>query len=62
MLWRSNTVLMLEILLQGYVYARPHEKNRESVRQSVLEILDRLVEAGSSAAFRMRDDFVTPGT
>jgi len=25
-------------------------------------VLDVLVESGSSAAFRMRDDFVTPAT
>jgi hypothetical protein len=61
MLAESNTVFMLEVLLQGYVYARPLElKSRAPIRDAVLFILDCLVEAGSSAAFRMRDDLVTP--
>ena len=61
MLGKSNTVFMLDVLLQRYVYGRPLELKRDnSVRDAVLFILDCLVEAGSSAAFRMRDDFVTP--
>ena len=61
MLAKSNTVFMLEVLLQRYVYGRPLELKRDSrIRDAVLFILDCLVEAGSSAAFRMRDDFVTP--
>lgn len=62
MLRRTNTVFLLEVLLQRYVYGRPLELKRDpNVREAVLFILDILVENGSSAAFRMRDDFVTPG-
>ncbi len=61
MLAKSNTVFMLEVLLQRYVYGQPLELKRDKrIRDAVLFILDCLVEAGSSAAFRMRDDFVTP--
>ena len=63
MLAKSNTVFMLEVLLQRYVYGRPLELKRDNrIRDAVLFILDCLVEAGSSAAFRMRDDFVTPAS
>jgi hypothetical protein len=61
MLAKSNTVYMLEVLLQRYVYARPLElKRHKELREAVLYLLDQLVESGSSASFRMRDDFVTP--
>ena len=61
MLAKSNTVFHLEVLLQRHVYGRPLELKRDTaVRQAVLVLLDILVENGSSAAFRMRDDFVTP--
>ena len=61
MLAKSNTVFHLEVLLQRHVYGRPLELKRDiAVRQAVLVLLDILVENGSSAAFRMRDDFVTP--
>jgi hypothetical protein len=61
MLRRGNTVFMLESLLRRYVYSRPIElKSSVILRQSVLYLLDTLVEAGSSSAYRMRDDFVTP--
>lgn len=61
MLAMSNTVFTLEVLLQRYVYGRPLELKRDHrIRDAVLFILDCLVESGSSAAFRMRDDFVTP--
>ena len=63
MLRESNTVFMLEVLLQRHVYARPLELKRDStLREAILFVLDALVESGSSAAFRMRDDFVTPAT
>lgn len=59
----SNTVFMLEVLLQRHVYARPLELKRDpALRGAMLYVLDVLVESGSSAAFRMRDDFVTPAT
>ena len=61
MLTKPNTVFLLEVLLQRHVYGRPLELKRNAVvRQAVLSLLDMLVESGSSAAFRMRDDFVTP--
>ncbi|NLE73997.1 MAG: AAA family ATPase [Actinobacteria bacterium] len=61
MLRESNTVFMLEVLLQRHVYARPMELKRDpALRKAVLDVLDALVASGSSAAFRMRDDFVTP--
>ena len=57
----SNVHFFLESLLRRYVYGEPLRlKSNRSVRESVLQILDQLVEAGSSAAYRMRDDFVTP--
>jgi len=61
MLRESNTVFMIEALLQRHVYARPLElKRNPALREAILYVLDALVESGSSAAFRMRDDFVTP--
>ena len=61
LLEKENTVFMLESLLQRYVYGRPLELKQRSVLQnSILDLLDLLVERGSSNAFRMRDDFVTP--
>lgn len=57
----DNTAFMLEVLLQRHVYGRPMELKREStMRDTILFLLDTLVERGSSEAFRMRDDFVTP--
>src|SRR6185437_7614157 len=61
MLAGSNSVFMLEVLLQRHVYGRPLElKRTKALPEAVLSLLDVLVENGSSAAFRMRDDFVTP--
>jgi hypothetical protein len=61
LLRNKNTVYMLEVMLQKYVYGRPLElKRQRDLREAILSLLDILVESGSSAAFRMRDDFVTP--
>jgi hypothetical protein len=57
----TEIVFLLESNLQRQVYSKPVElKRREDLRTAVLYLLDQLVDAGSSAAFRMRDDFVTP--
>jgi hypothetical protein len=51
----------LETILRRFVYGKPLElKSRAILRESVSYLLDRLVDAGSSAAFKMRDDFATP--
>jgi hypothetical protein len=61
MLAAGSTLFYLESLLRKYVYGEPLRlKKNPRVRSAALRILDGLVEAGSSAAFRMRDDFVTP--
>jgi hypothetical protein len=61
MLADGNTVFLLESLLRRHVYSEPYRlKSDPAVRTAVLALLDHLVEAGSSAAYRMRDDFVTP--
>lgn len=57
----STTVYCLESVLRRFVYGKPEViKADADMRQSVLHLLDALVEAGSSSAYRMRDDFVTP--
>jgi len=61
LLKNSNTRYMLEIILQRYVYPKPLLlKAKQELRNAVLALLDILIDLGSSAAFRMRDDFVTP--
>lgn len=61
MLSGDNTAFCLESVLGRYVYGEPLRlKSNARLREAVLAILDGLVEGGSSAAFRMRDDFVTP--
>ena len=57
----GNAIFHLEMLLQRYVYAEPKRlKGDPGLRTAVLVILDQLVDAGSSVAYRMREDFVTP--
>ena len=57
----SDISILLETLLRPFVYSHPHRiKSDASLRESVLTILNALVEGGSSSAYRMRDDFVTP--
>ena len=57
----SSTVYYLESMLGRYVYGEPLAlKSDPNLRALVLIILDQLVEAGSSASYSMRDDFVTP--
>ena len=48
-------------MAEAFGYGRPVElKQDQALRDAVLLLLDILVESGSSATFRMRDDFVTP--
>jgi hypothetical protein len=52
MLADSNSVFMLVVLLQRHVCAKPAELKRDpQIRESVLSLLDILVENGSAAAF-----------
>ena len=61
MLVDSNTRFYIETLLQRFVYSCPVQlKANPDLRGSVLHLLDELIESGSSIAYRMRDDFVTP--
>lgn len=51
----------LEEALSSLVYSgEPTVRSDPSLRQATMAILDLMVEAGSSTAFRIRDDFVTP--
>jgi hypothetical protein len=61
MLSRDNTLFYLESLLRRFVYSEPLRlKTQAQVRMAVLTILDKLVDSGSSAADRMRDNLVKP--
>lgn len=61
MLTPRNTAFLLERLLESHVYVRPLElKSERRLKAAILELLEMLVDRGSSAAFSMRDDFVTP--
>jgi hypothetical protein len=61
MLSQGTTVFYLESLLRRFIYSEPLRlKTNVKVRSAILTILDKLVDSGSSAAYRMRDDFVTP--
>ncbi len=60
-MWKGNTIYCLEVLLQRYVYRHSLTlKRKRHLRHAILFLLDFLIENGSSSAFRMRDDFVTP--
>ena len=57
----SSVAFNLESLLRPFVYSQPHRlKTDPALRQAILMVLDALVAGGSSSAYRMRDDFVTP--
>jgi hypothetical protein len=63
MLRAGDIIFLLEVLLQRYVYGSPLKlKRHDDLREAVLLLLNLLVENGSSSAFRMRDDFVTPAS
>ena len=56
----EDTVYCLACVLQRYVYGRPAMlKTDRALRKDTILVLDRLVDAGSSAAYRMRDNFAT---
>ncbi len=60
-LFTGDATFYLEAILRRFVYGEPHRvKSDPPVREAVLYILDALVESGSSAAYKMRDDCVTP--
>lgn len=57
----ANNVFLLEQLLTPRVFGTPQNlKSDPEVRAAVIAILDALVDAGSAAAYLMRDDFATP--
>ena len=61
LLGNEYTAYFLAHVLQRYVYGRPTMlKTDPALQEDTLLVLDRLVDAGSSAAYRMRDDFATP--
>ncbi len=63
LLSNGSAVFCLESLLGRYVYGEPLTlKSDPGLRAAALSILDQLVEAGSSASYSMRDDFVTPAS
>ena len=57
-----DTVYCLAVSLQRHVYDKPAGlKADPKLRTAIAETLDHLVDAGSPEAYKMRDDFVTPG-
>ena len=58
---KPDILFYTEIVLQRCLYThRSRIKGSPQLRESVLSILDHLVEAGSRSAYRLRDDFATP--
>lgn len=57
----ENTMFRLEQQLSHFVYGRPVDvKSSAGLRAAITSLLDCMVQQGSAAAFRMRDDFSTP--
>jgi hypothetical protein len=56
-----RTLGRFETMLAGLVYTgSPRIRQEPLLREATLRVLDILIDAGSSKAYRMRDDFVTP--
>ena len=56
-----NGVFCLESILGRQIVGEPHKlKAEREIQQAMIRILDHLVDQGSSAAYRMRDDFIMP--
>lgn len=59
----TNIRWHLDAILSRLLFENLHAlKKTEKLRVAVMDILDGLVYAGSSVAFQLRDDFVTPHT
>jgi len=61
MLVDKDTVFCLENILRRAIYGTSSQlRETNQLRSAVIRILDKLVDQGSSAAFRMREYFVSP--
>jgi hypothetical protein len=61
LLGSSNISYYLDSLLRRFVYGKPTlVKRNKGVRESTLFLLDAMVENGSSSAYLIREDLVTP--
>lgn len=57
----SDAQFYLESIMRRWVLSQPGRlKEKTVLKEAILHVLDELVEAGSSIAYRLRDDFVTP--
>ena len=55
------TVIYLEEILTRLIYGGNRQLRAQvDLRQSSVKLLDALVAAGSSVAYKLRDDFLTP--
>ncbi|KAA0255535.1 MAG: hypothetical protein EDX89_05590 [Acidobacteria bacterium] len=57
----SGAIQRLDAVLSRLIYGgSPRIRRDERLRSGVLALLDAMIEGGSSSAYRMRDDFLTP--